>query len=571
MDDHKTTYENHWFFGPVLKQKKYYIQVVFASIFINIFALVSAFYIMTVYDRVSPNDALETLTMLTVGMGIVILFDFAMKMIRGSLTDTAGIKIDEDVANKIFNHISRNEKFIGNQSIGKTASTIKEFDLLKDVLASATFVAFADLPFIILFLFVLYTLGGTIAAIPAIIVIFVIVVGILVQPLIKRAAKNVQGNDQDKQSILVEVLSGLETLKSLKGINLFYERWKKSIESQGNAVKKTRFWGQVSSNIAQTGQQLSQVGVVVYGVILINESNMTMGSLIACVILSGRTLAPLGLITNLISRINHAIVAYRNVEKIFIKKSSEIGKNTFLRHNNLKGNLELLNVGLTYENAKRPSVSQKSLKINEGERVAIIGKLGSGKTSLLKLIGGLEKPTIGAVKIDGIDLSHLHPDDHREHVGVMLQTPTIFSGTVKENLLLGNPGATDQQLIEVSQITGVDNIVSELENGYDTFLNERGQTLSGGQRQAICIARTILSDTTILLMDEPTSAMDNQSEAVLLKNLDKWLNDRTFIVVSHRGLLLNLVNRIIVIDAGTIVADGPKETILQPPNKEKTN
>ena len=311
MDDHKIIYENHWFFGPVLKQKKYYIQVVLASIFINIFALVSAFYIMTVYDRVIPNDALETLTMLTVGMGIVILFDFAMKMIRGSLTDTAGIKIDEDVANKIFNHISRNEKFIGNQSIGKTASTIKEFDLLKDVLASATFVAFADLPFIILFLFVLYTLGGTIAAIPAIIVIFVIVVGILVQPLIKRAAKNVQGNDQDKQSILVEVLSGLETLKSLKGINLFYERWKKSIESQGNAVKKTRFWGQVSSNIAQTGQQLSQVGVVVYGVILINESNMTMGSLIACVILSGRTLAPLGLITNLISRINHAVVAYR--------------------------------------------------------------------------------------------------------------------------------------------------------------------------------------------------------------------------------------------------------------------
>jgi ATP-binding cassette subfamily C protein LapB len=566
-----STIEEHWFFGPVLKQRQYYIQVILASICINLFAIVSAFFIMTVYDRVIPNDAFETLGMLTVGMAIVIFFDFLMKMIRGSLTDQAGNNIDKDVADKIFNHISRNEKLIGTQSTGKIATTIKEFDLLKDVLASATFVTFADLPFTIIFLFVLYFLGGTIAAVPALIVIFVILVGILVQPLIKKSASNVQGNEQDKQSVLIEVLTGLETLKSLKGINLFRDRWMKSIEHQGKALKKSRFWGQISANLAQTGQQLSQVGVVVYGVILIHQSDMTMGSLIACVILSGRTLAPLGLISNLLGRINHAMIAYRNVGNLFTEQSSEIMKQQFLRHNNLKGSLELLNTGLTYENGKRPAVSPKTLIIKEGERVAIIGKMGSGKTSLLKLMGGLEKPTTGSIKLNGVDLSHLHPDDLRTHIGIMLQTPTVFSGSLKENLLMGKPDASDEELIEAAKYAGVDVIASELEHGYDTFLNERGQTLSGGQRQAICITRTIISNPSILLMDEPTSAMDTQSESHMLSKLDKWLQGRTFIVVTHRGLLLNLVNRVIVMDSGVIVADGPKEKVLLPPSQKGKN
>ena len=301
----------HWFFGPVIDQWRVYSQVIIASIFINLFALVSAFFVMTVYDRVIPNESLDTLLFLTIGVSVVILFDFLMKMVRGSLTDKAGKYIDQQVSDQLFEHISRNEKLIGSRPVGSIATVVREFDALKDVMASATLVAFADLPFIIIFLFVLYALGGWVAAVPGVVVLLVLLVGLLVQPIVKRKAFNAQIDSQNKHSVLIELLSGLETIKSLRGISLFKDRWQISVTQQADVTGETRFWHQISANFAQTGQQISQVGIVAYGVILIAKADMTMGSLIACVILSGRVLAPLGQITNLIGRLNQAIVAYK--------------------------------------------------------------------------------------------------------------------------------------------------------------------------------------------------------------------------------------------------------------------
>lgn len=556
-------WSDHWFFGPVVRNRGLYVQVVLASVFINSFALVSAFYIMTVYDRVIPNNATETLVALTVGVLVVVGFDLVMKILRGVFTDRAGLAIDTEVAESLFDRLARNEKLLGVGSTGATANTVKEFDGLKDFLASATFVAFADLPFVVLFLFVLYGLGGAIAAVPAVIVLTVIGAGLIIQPLVRRLTANAMADGQSKQSVLVEVLSGLETLKTLPGIGLLRDRWMSSVGHQGEFSARARFWSQLTSNLSQTGQQLSQVGIVVYGVYLIADGGLTMGSLIACVILSGRTLAPLGQISNLLGRLNQALTAYSNLDQLMAVRSVEESRSGQIRRSSIDGGLSFVKASLTYDGQQQPAISELSLTISPGEHVAIVGKIGSGKTSILRLVAGLVEPDSGFVKIDDAEVGHMHPDDLRAHVGVVMQMPTLFSGTLRENLLLGNPGATDEQILEAARLAGVDEIASQLPDGFETPLRERGSQLSGGQRQAVCIARALVGDPRIVLLDEPSSAMDSTTERQLLEKLRVYLEGRTLVLITHRGTLLDLVDRVIAVDQGKIVADGPKEAMLQ--------
>jgi len=566
-------YKEHWFFGPIIKNKKFYLQVMAGSVLINIFALVSSFYVMVVYDRVIPNNAIESLTALTIGVLVVVLFDFIMKVLRGLYTDKASALVDLEVSGNLFERISRNEQLI-NQNTGATSSVIKEFDNLKDFIASVSFVAFVDLPFIFLFLFVIYGIGGPIAIVPALIVVVVIIVGLLIQPIIRKLAFNAAQDGQSKQSVVVEVLTGMETLKTLSGIGMLRDRWLKSVDHQGVTSTKSKFWSQLTSNFTQSGQQLSQVGIIVYGVFLIADGELTMGSLIACVILSGRTLAPLGQVSNLLGRFNQALTSYDNFNELMQLPVKELNRSHQVRHENIEGSISLTNVSLTYPEQKEATVKQVNLKIAAGEKIAIVGKIGSGKTSLLRLIAGLYDATEGSVKIDQSDVTHMHPDDIRRHVGVVMQTPMLFSGTLKENLLMGNPEATDEQLKQATQIAGVDQIASNLPDGYETVLAERGQQLSGGQRQAVCIARALIGDPKIVIMDEPSSAMDSGSEQQLLVDLKEILKDKTLILITHRGTLLGLVDRVVVFDSGRILADGPKEKVLQaaaPPQTKKPN
>lgn len=563
---HKQLFTEHWFFGPLLRNKKLYFEVMLASIFINLFALVSAFYIMVVYDRVIPNNAIESLTALTVGVLLIVLFDFGMKVLRGLYTDKASTLIDMEVSEDLFERISRNEQLMG-QNTGATASVVKEFDSLKEFIASASFVAFVDLPFIFLFIFVLYTIGGPIAMVPALIVLAVITIGLLIQPVVRRLTHNAAQDGQSKQGVIVEVLSGMETLKTLRGIGILRGRWLDSVGRQGIASIKSKFWSQLTTNFTQSGQQLSQVGIIVYGVFLIAEGNMTMGSLIACVILSGRTLAPLGMVSNLLGRFNQALTAYTNFGQLMQQPVKEMSRAHQVRKESVEGAVSLTNVSLTYPQQKEPTIRQVNLNVAAGEKIAIVGKIGSGKTSLLRLIAGLYDPTEGSVKIDQSDVSHMHPDDLRRHVGVVMQTPLLFSGTLKENLLIGNPDASDEQLTQVAKIAGVDEIASNLPDGYETVLAERGQQLSGGQRQAICIARAFIGDPRIIIMDEPSSAMDSGSEQKLLFDLKERLKDKTLILITHRGTLLSLVDRVVVFDSGRILADGPKEEVFQAINQ----
>jgi len=355
----------------------------------------------------------------------------------------------------------------------------------------------------------------------------------------------------------------METLKTLKGINLLRERWVDSVDRQGITSAKSKFWSQLTANFSQSGQQLSQVGIVVYGVFLIADGTLTMGSLIACVILSGRTLAPLGQVSNLLGRFNQAVTAYTNFGHLMQQPVKELGRTHQVRVDSVEGAVTITNASLTYPDQKEAVIKQLNLKVAAGEKIAIVGKIGSGKTSLLRLIAGLYDPTEGSVKIDNSDVTHLHPDDLRKHIGVVMQTPMLFSGTLKENLLMGNPDATDDEVIEAAKIANVDEIASNLPDGYETVLAEGGKQLSGGQRQAICIARAFVGDPKIVILDEPSSAMDNGSEQQLLNDLKGLLVDKTLILITHRGTLLSLVDRVVVFDSGRILADGPKDEVLK--------
>ena len=559
---HKSA-SQHWFFGPVICSKRLYMQVILASVFINLFALVSAFYIMTVYDRVIPNDAMESLLALTIGVCIVMSFDFIMKVMRGVFTDQAGINIDFDVADNLFDRLAQNDNVAGQKATGAMANTVKDFDSLKDFLASASFVVFADLPFVFLFIFVLYSIGGPIAAIPGVIVIAVLLVGLLVQPIIKRLTFNAMQDGQSKQAVLVEVLNSLETIKTLSGVRLLRNRWMDSVGRQGVVTAKSRFWTQLTTNFSQFGQQASQVGIVVYGVILISNGDLSMGSLIACVILSGRTLAPLGQLTNLLGRFNQSVNAYKNLNELMSEPVLEASRVGQIRREEIVGNIRFSHASFRYPGQKEDTLKQLNFEIKAGEKVAILGKIGSGKTSLLRLLAGIYEPHEGSVQIDQTEVGHIHPEDLRRGVGVVLQTPMLFSGSVKENLLLGKPDATDEEIIEAAKQAGIDEFIGQLPDGYETVLTERGQQLSGGQRQAMCIARSLISNPSVIILDEPTSAMDSGTEQQLMVRLKLLFEHKTVIIITHRGTLLSLVDRVIVIDSGRIVADGPKEEVLK--------
>lgn len=556
-------FTGHWFWGPVLACRHIYGQVIAASVLINLFALASSLYIMTIYDRVIPNQAVESLWGLTIIMLVVLAFDFAMKVVRGSFTDAAGARIDRVISERLFERVARRDVTLNKEATGVLANTVREFDILKEVIGSASFAVFADLPFVLLFLVVLYIIGGPVAAVPAMIVPLVIGSGFLMQPIMRRLTLAGMMQGQSKQAVMVEMISALETLKTMRGLSMLRRRWLQSVVNQGASNRKTRLTSQLVQYITQLGQQLSQVGIVVYGVFLIASGDLTMGQLIACVILSGRTLAPLGQVTQLLGRMNHAINAYRNLDKILAGESIEESRADQVKREQLHGDIDVRHVRFTYEGLNDPSLEDINFSVKAGERVAVLGRIGSGKTTLLKLLAGLHEPDTGSVMIDNADIRHLRPEDLRSNIGVVLQNPILFSGTIRENLLMGYPEASDAELIDAVKVAGAEGFIGSLPGGFDFRLSERGRELSSGMRQSLAIARALISKPSVLLLDEPTASMDTGTEQMIVKTLDEATKGVTCIFVTHRGSMLQLADRIIVVEGGRIVANGPRDEILQ--------
>ena len=555
--------KEHWFYGPVFKAKSIYFQVILASILINIFALASSLYIMTVYDRVIPNNATESLIALTTIIVVVVLFDFVMKIIRGNFVDRASQRIDREVSTELFDKISRHDTTLGRQATGALASTVRDFDLLKEVIGSATFTIFADLPFILLFLVVLYAIGGPVAAVPAVIVPLVILFGLLLQPIIKRMSELSLMQGKSKQAVMVEMIGALETVKMTQGNSMLRNRWLNSVLQQGKTSAKTKMTSQLASHFAQFGQQASQIGIVVYGVFLISAGNLSMGQLIACVILSGRTMAPLGQITGLLGRMNQARSAFRGLDEVLAVSTEEETRADYVKRPDLAGDITFKNVTFTYEDQPDPVLHNINLEIKAGQKIAILGRIGSGKTSLLRLICGLHPPDKGVVLLDNADIRQIRPKDVRRNIGTVLQNPVLFSGTIRDNMLMGKPDASDQDLIEAAKVSGSDAFIGLLPGGFDFPLSERGQELSAGMRQSIAIARAVIAKPNILLMDEPTASMDNATENQLVERLSQATPDTTCVFVTHRGAMLKMADHIIVMEKGQIVLAGPRDKVLE--------
>ncbi len=554
---------SHWLFGPLRDNSKIYGQTILAASIVNLLGLVSSFFIMTVYDRVLPNQAIESLIALTIGVVLAHIFDFLLKSLRGYFIDIAGQRLDATVGASVFDNLMAMRLDARRGATGQIAGLVKEFDNLRDFFSSATLVAIVDLPFIFLFIGAIALVGGPIALVPLIGVLGAIISGVLIQPLIMKRTQQAMTEGHHKNAVLIETLGGLETIKSVKAEGLMRARWRLGVARHAKISAIGRFLNQFAVNASGFAQQASQVGVVVIGVFLVAAQEITTGALIASVILTGRAMAPLGQVASLLSRVSGAMASYKSLNELMTSQSETEAGREYLARPELEGKIEFRDVNFMYPGTTNKALDDVSFTIEPGERVAILGKNGSGKSTIVRQITGVYQPTDGSVLVDDTDVRQLRPADLRANIGAVLQDVCLFSGSIRENIALGLDNVSDEDILEAAKIAGVHEFVGATAGGYDQRLAERGEGLSGGQRQAIALARALAPKPSMLLMDEPSSSLDAQAEAALIARLEKATKGKTLLIVTHRMSMVRLVDRIIVLDKGRILVDGPRDTVMR--------
>ena len=550
-----------WFFSAFAQGKWLYIQVILAAIVSNFLGVSTSLFVMVVYDRVVPNEAIESLIALSIGVMIALGFDFITKSLRANFIDRASKRADARMARMVFDKILTLRLDAGNQNSGAVASVVREFDTLREFFTSATLVAIVDLPFIFFFIYIVYLIGGNIAIVPLLAVPCVLLIGLAIQPILARLASGAMTTGMSKQSVLVETLNGLETIQATGAGRLMKSRFETATLDQSEIGLKSRILSQFAINSAASIQQIAQVATIFYGVFLIQAQQLSMGGLIAAVILGGRALGPLGQVASALSRANSARQAFRSIDTLMQRNDGGSEAEQRLSRPVLKGEIEFKNVSYTFPGAKNPLIKDLSIKIPAGEKVAVLGRMGSGKSTFAKLCAGLIQPTEGSILLDGIDLRQIDKSDLQRNLGVMLQETWLFSGTVRENIQLGYYEYDDAHLLKICQLSGTDDFVKGNPAGYDLKIKERGVGLSGGQRQSINLSRALLHEPNVLVLDEPTSSMDSSTESAVLERLSGYLADRTMVAVTHRNTLLKLVTRVLVMDQGKVIVDAPPEQL----------
>jgi ATP-binding cassette subfamily C protein LapB len=553
----------HWFWGTLFKSWRIYRDVLVASLLINLFALASPLFVMNVYDRVVPNNAIETLWVLAIGIVIVYSFDFILRGLRGYFIDVAGKKSDILLSSLLFERVLGIKMAARPPSVGAFANNLREFESIRDFITSATVVTLVDLPFVVLFLLVIWLIGGPLVYVPLVAIPIVIIYGVMIQSPLRRSVEATYRASAQKGATLIESLTVVETIKHLGAESQLQRTWEQLTGHIAQWGVRSRLLSASVTNVATFFQQLSQVGIIVVGVYLIAEGELSMGALIAGVILVGRALAPMTQVANLAVRYHQAKTALGSLNNVMDLPVERPEGKSFISREQFKGDVELDDVSFSYPGEEKSALRQVSIKISAGERVAIIGKVGSGKTTIEKLMQGFYDPDSGAVRIDGTDLRQVDPADLRRSIGYVPQDIMLFYGSVRENIVLGAPYADDTDILRVAKIAGVMEFVNQHPHGFDMQVGERGEHLSGGQRQAIAIARALLLDPPVLMLDEPSNSMDNSTEAVLKRQLVDYAKNKTLILITHRSSLLDLVNRLIVIDGGRVIADGPKAQVLE--------
>ena len=563
IDEYIKPYEQNWFWTIVLRDWKRYLDVMFASLMANILALATILFSMNVYDRVIPAQSVPTLWVLAGGVLIAAIFEFCLRVARIYLSDIIGKRADLKISDKVFGHALRIKNKERSKSTGTFISQIRELEGVRELVTSTTISAIADLPFFFLFLAIFWLIGGNLFWVMVLVVPLMIIPGILIQkPLAKLASEGMR-EGAIRNATLVEAVQGIEDIKLLRAESRFQNQWNHMNEAAADISMRQRKLVGIVGAWTQKVQGLTFAIVVLVGCFAVMKGEMTTGALVACSILSSRMLGPIAQISGVLGRFQQAKVAKTSLDEL-MKKPVDQAPNAHLIHRPvLNGHYELNNIVFKYsENDAKPTLIIPKLEIQAGEKIAILGRNGAGKSTLLQLLSGMQEPVQGKIKLDGVDLGLIDPTDVRRDMGLLNQNAHLFFGSVRENLTLGSPLATDQELLNVLKLTGALNFVLDKKEGLDHQILEGGVGFSGGQRQALLLSRLLLRQPNILLLDEPTAAIDDVSEKQLIQNLKGWLGQKTLVIATHRRAVLELVDRIIVVHDGKIVMDGPKEQVL---------
>jgi type I secretion system ATPase, LssB family len=562
-DDLVPTASGGWFWPVLWDHRRYFGEAIALSAVINLLSLAGIIFMMTVYDRILPNQAFVTLWSLFVGVLLAMLFEFIARTIRGHALDSAGKRIDVLLGDAVFRRVLGTRLEARSQSSGAFANVLKEFESVRAFVTSATLAGLADLPFAMLFLGVTALIGGPLVAVPLAAFAIVAIVSLVVQVPMKRIANENLRESAVRHGTVIESLEGLETLKALRAEERMRARHEQSSRVIAERTMRSQSLSTLVLNVTTMVQQTAGAVLLLWGVYLASEGAVTAGALIACVQLNSRSLAPLVSLSSLAVRFQQARSALASLDRIMQLPAEREEGRDLLTGSHWQGELRLAEVGFSYEEDGRPVLFGVSLSIAPGERVGVIGRVGSGKSTLLRLLAGLYRPREGQIFLDGVDMSAIEPGDQRATIALVGQDARLFHGSLKENIAIAAPDVDDESLLKVAEETGVVAIAAAHPHGFDRPIGERGDTVSGGQRQAVALARALLARPKLLLLDEPTSAMDQASEAEMLATIRGAADEGMGLVIAtHRQAALGIVDRLIVVDNGRIVADGARDKVI---------
>lgn len=552
-----------WFWGSFAAYSPYYLEAAIAGILVNVLTVATALFIMNVYDRVVPNNAFETLIALTLGTAAAILFEFCARSLRAFFLDSAGRKVDLDLAAQIFAQAIGLKLSSRPASAGAFAAQLREFESVREFITSVTLTTLMDLPFVAFFIAIVAAIGGPLFWVPLVAVPVVLLAGLLAQIPLAIIMRAHLKEIAMRHGLLVESIENVESVKAMRAEGQLQRRYEHYSALAGHSATRARMISSLVVHFSAMVQQLVVVAMVFWGVHLIAIGELTVGALVACVILIGRGLAPLQQIAGLMMRYQQARAAHHNLNSLMAHTREREPGQAFTHHAPVAGAISMKAVDFAYPGTQVNSLRSASFEIAAGEHVAILGRVGSGKSTLLRLAMGLYEPDDGVVCVDGIDSKQFDPADLRRQMGYVAQEPALIQGSLRDNIALGRPQASDAEVLAAARIAGLESMINNHPEGLQRAIGERGQGLSGGQQQAVAIARAVLLEPQILLLDEPTSAMDHTSESRFVQALNQFAASRSLLLVTHKPSMLGLVSRIIVLDNGQIVMDGPRDEILR--------
>lgn len=554
---------SHWFWSVVTRFGSNYSHVAISALLINMLALASPLFIMSVYDRVIPNGALPSLVALGIGMAIAIIFDFLMRLVRSRIIDITGKKIDVVLASDIFEHVLALKLAQRPTSVGILANQMRDFDSVREFFTSGSVVSAIDLLFALLFIAILFTIAGPLAWIPLVILPIMIIAGFIIQKPLDTAIRRLQAESAARHGVLVESLAGVETLRASGAEARMQTAWERSVAATARSGEEVHLWSSIALTAASTAQQVTSLSMVVIGVFLILDGKLSVGALVASTMLAGRVLAPIAGIAAVITRATQTMTSLRAIDRVMALERERPPERTYVSRRIDQGSILFDGVTFRYPAATENALEKISFKISPGERVGIIGRVGSGKTTIGRLLVGFYEPTEGQIRVDGVDIRQYDPADLRSGVGFVLQDTDLFYGKLRDNITLGKPSATDDEVLNAARLSGVEDFIAGHPLGYEMPIAEGGRSLSGGQKQAIGLARILIRQPKIIFLDEPTAHFDVRSEADFLQRLKSLAaQNMTVLISTHRPSLLNYVDRLLVFDRGHLVADGPRDLVL---------